>query len=370
MKAAGKRMGRFAMLPQDRSRARSRSSRAALALLTFVMPVIIIGLSACGNPASTSRQQAATNGTPTAVTATASAPAVASTATPEATATAYTGTATPLRTPASPIEATCRLIYNSGTQTAAALGQARGMPVGCFQLERLVVLRVPGAAADPRPGFLACAQPPAATDDYCGVGLAPVIARSGSYTEHWQFFPFPAADATLVGAPVLPQFYECVGNASQTWTFHLDTLTYTAGCTPPPSVVNGTTPCNNFLYVGMGTDPDLYATYGRPAACQLYGSTAVGVVDGNTQPGVIVCGPAAAVDQIWSLCGFNPGVPVRLDVWRFVPLPVTTGPVDSATFDTAAGTACLTVGAQSFTFTLATMAVTAGCAAGTATAAP
>ncbi|HYM15811.1 MAG TPA: hypothetical protein VEZ14_09640 [Dehalococcoidia bacterium] len=55
--------------------------------------------------------------------------------------------------------------------------------------------------------------------------------------------------------------------------------------------------------------------------------------------------------------------PVSLDAWHFVALPVPSGPVDSAAFDTAAGTACLSVGAQHFTFTLATMSVTPGCGA-------
>lgn len=238
----------------------------------------------------------------------------------------------------------------------------------------MVVVGVPGATGDPRPGFLECAQPPTATDDYCGVGLAPVIARDRSYAANWRFYPYPAADAKAVGLPAFPQLYQCVGNASRMWAFHFDTLTYTPGCTPPPSIVNGTTPCQGFLYIGMATTPGLYATYGKPVGCQVYGGTAVAVMGGNPQPGIVSCGTVSpATDaQLRQVCGFNLGAPpVPIGAWQFIPLPVSSGPVTGATFDTAAGTACISAAGQSFTFTVATRAVTPGCAgAPAATATP
>lgn len=319
--------------------------------------VLTIALWACGNPTNA-------RSTPTG-TASGGGLAVATPTPPRAaaslSATAFTGTPSPLRTPALPMDSTCSLINKSATPTAAALAQAHGNPISCYQVDRTVIVSVPGGD-DQRPGFLQCAQPPDATEDYCGVELAPVIARDRSYADNWQFLPFPAADAREVGLAAFPQLYECVGNSSQTWTFHFDTLMYTQGCTPPPSIEYGTTPCDGFLYVGMGTTPDLYATYGKPAGCQLYGTTAIGVMDGRPQPGLIVCGPVSSVEQLRPVCGFDlGGPPVALSVWKFIPLPVAPGPVTGATFDTAAGTACVTAAGQSFTFTLATMAVTAGC---------
>lgn len=351
--------GEFAMPLGRGFPLRSQSCRVFRALVILATPMVVLALSACGNP-TTNSQQAVTNGTAVIPATTPTALTNVSTGIP--TATAFAGTPLPLRTPALPMESTCYMISNPATPTAIELAHAHGYAVSCYQLGRVVVIGVPGGASDSRPGFLACAQPPAAVDDYCGVGLAPVIARDRSYADRWQFLPFPATDAKEVGVPVFPQQYQCVGNGSQTWTFHLDTFSYSSGCTPPPSTINGWTPCDGFLYLGMGTAPDLYATYGKPAGCQLFGNTAVGVVDGKAQPGVIVCGPVTPVAQIRKVCGFDLGVPlVNLDAWRFVPLPVASGPVASATFDTAAGTACLTVGAQSFTFTLATKAVTPGC---------
>jgi len=122
--------------------------------------------------------------------------------------------------------------------------------------------------------------------------------------------------------------------------------------------------CDAFVYGGAATSPPLN-DYGKPVSCGLYGNTVVGAVEGNPQPGILACGAPAtdAVIDVSKYCGFYPGDSPVSGRWQFVPLPVASGPVDSATFATAAGTACLTVGMQSFTFTLATMAMTPGCGA-------
>ena len=333
-------------------------------LLAFTFAV-----SACGSPA-------ATGSTPTGAAGTSNVSAATATvalAQASAVATVFTGTPSPLRTPTSPHDNACFYVNNSASLTAAILAEAHGSPISCDQLNRMMLLGVPGSSSDPRPGFLACAQPVSATDDFCGVGLAPVIA-SQSEVDQWQFLPFPGPDAKEVGDPVDPQLYRCVGNGSQLWTFHFDTLTYTSGCKlPPPNPYPAQgLPCDEFLYFGLHTTPDqfdeLYDRYGKAAACGLYGTTVVGVVDGNPAPGFVVCsGTARTIADTRQSCGFEPGLPgVSLDVWHFIPLPVAAGPVDGATFDTAAGSACVTVGAQSFTFTLATMSVTAGCGSGAA----
>ena len=337
--------------------------RVVVALCIGTTTIVTLAIAACGGSTGISVQTPpSTHTAPSA-----SAPSISTVTRVAVTATAFAGTPSPLRTPATPHDYACFRITNPATPTAVELAQAHGNAFSCYALDRTLLVGVPGGSADPRPGFLQCAQPPAETDDYCGVGLAPVTAGDRSYAERWEFYPMPASDAQEVGEPVFPQQYQCVGNASQLWTFHFDTLTYTSGCTVPPSFATGATPCDSFLYLGMDTTPDLYATYGKPAACQLYGTSAVGVMDGHAEPGLIVCRSARTVQQVRPMCGFDLGVPpVTLSVWQFVPLPVPAGPADSATFDTAAGTACVTVGAQSFTFTLATMAVTAGCAPGAA----
>lgn len=331
----------------------------------WIAVAIAVLAAACSHSASNHGAQ------PTTAATSASTVVAPVTAAATSSATAFAGTPSPLRTPNGPHDTACFEVTNPGPPTAVELARLHGAAVSCDLFGRRLFVGVPGSAADARPGFATCAQPPTATDDYCGVGLAPTIDRS-QLIDHWQFLPAPAADAKEVGAAAGPQQYQCVGNAAQLWAFHFDTLTYTAGCTPPPSFINGMTPCDAFLYVGLGTSPDLYATYGKPAGCQQLGeNTLVGILDGAPQPGVAVCGPIIPADQIWNQCGLDTADHVNLGVWHFTPLPVASGPVDSATFDTAAGTACITVGAQSFTFTVATSAVTSGCAgAPPATATP
>jgi hypothetical protein len=191
---------------------------------------------------------------------------------------------------------------------------------------------------------------------------------SSSQIAHWHFYPFPVDNVTNASNWVGPQDYLCVQSPSETWTFHLDTFSYTPGCVEPPAEFGiDLRPCDAFLYSGAFTDPSLYLTYGKADACGLYGKTIVGIVHGHSPAGIVVC--AAASDSTAfsasHYCGEWEGdlaVPLR-DRWQFTKLPIHTANIDSATFDTAAGTACITADGQPFTFTLATRAFTAGCAA-------
>ncbi len=235
-------------------------------------------------------------------------------------------------------------------------------------LPRTVIrLTVPGAArGDPRPGFLACEDPGGGAAPVCGIPGP--VTDPASHLTNWHFYPFPANDAHTVGYPVGAQEYQCVGNGKQLWTFHFDTHTFSSGCTVPPPIEGmALRPCDAFLYEGMYSDPPLLGSrgHGHPAFCGLIGTTVVGVVQGNPQPGLLVCAPSPGLnaEARSKYCGFWASKrPVPASVWAFVPLPVAHGPVDSATFDTAAGSACLTVGGQRFTFNLRTMAVAPGCA--------
>ncbi|MBF6600661.1 MAG: hypothetical protein IVW36_09135 [Dehalococcoidia bacterium] len=109
----------------------------------------------------------------------------------------------------------------------------------------------------------------------------------------------------------------------------------------------------------------------KPAACQQYGATVVGVTEGLPQPGVVVCGPAPSTESIYSRCLGDQFNIIRLGAaWQFIPLPIAAGPVESVTFDSSAGTACITAAGQAFTFTLATRSVLPGCGGAAAATAP
>lgn len=204
---------------------------------------------------------------------------------------------------------------------------------------------------------MVCTPPSGNPGPDCGIYVGPK-----PNLVNWSFYPFPANDARLVGLPVFPQQYQCVGNATQLWAFHLGTHTYTPGCQPPPDETGVLLrPCDAFLYAGTQTTHELFVEHGKAVACGLFGSLVVGVVDGRPVPGLVVCdnAPSANAEQAAIRCGFwYTPTPTP---WSFIALPVTSGPVESATFDTAAGTACVTAGGQSFTFTAASRTVTAGC---------
>ncbi|MDE3095578.1 MAG: hypothetical protein KGK07_06215 [Chloroflexota bacterium] len=159
-----------------------------------------------------------------------------------------------------------------------------------------------------------------------------------------------------------------MGNGSQLWTFHLDTLTYTTGCNVVDFLKLQHVPCDVFMYTGTASVLPLYQQHGKATACATFGNTVVGVLAGRPQPGPVVCdAPSSSNPEgVFSYCGLgSTDYPPMTSRWQFVPLPVASGPVTGATFDSAAGTACVRVGAQAFTFTVATRAVTPGCAAGT-----
>ena len=206
-----------------------------------------------------------------------------------------------------------------------------------------------------------------------------------SYLTNWILYPFPVGDAKADAPLVWQQQIQCVRSGANAWSFHLDSLTYTSGCpTPPPNFADA---CDSAMFQQVSNAIGELATlHGAFAACSESGSQLIIIVNGtqltdivpgtngDPAPGVIVCdaGTAIADNQANAkqVCGLGSG-PAQLAPWHFTPLPVAAGPVDSATFDTAAGTACITVGAQSFTFTVATSAVTPGCAgAPPATATP
>jgi hypothetical protein len=299
-------------------------------------------------------------------TETAQAAAPTSTYAPVRTASPFTGTPSPLRTPTDPHDTTCFFADNSVTKTVQDLAAAHGGPSACTIAGRSLALFVTGGT-DPRPGFVVCSRPPAATAPYCGAGIGPALDRVTSHAANWQFYPAPGNGVMDIGGSV-PGQYDCVGVGSQLWTFHLDSLTYTAGCNVPPDITNGGgTPCWEFQYALVDSTPALFKEHGKPAGCDVIAGSVVGVVDGSPQPGVVVCQPTVPSnsDELFASCGLQEGepTPVTSSVWQFIPLPVTAGPVASATFDTAAGTACITADGQPFTFTLATRAFTPGCAA-------
>ncbi len=287
------------------------------------------------------------------------------------------------------------LFYTASELECLPVQGLNGQPNGCPNGPRLSQLRmviwgaVPGVAGgDPRAGFLHCERPPNYQGPYCG--LLSAVSEVSRLLANWHFYSFPAADAHPIGYIVWPQAYRCVGNASQLWTFHLDTGAYTPGCTVPPGALISRRlggwlpsaieqrPCDAFLDLGNSTLTPLFAQHGSAAFCGLFGGTLLGVVNGSTradvvgespQPGLLVCrAPQPQGIAIAEHCGWlnSNGALLApwdlfLDHWTFVPLPVARGPVDSATFDTAAGIACLTVASQRFTFDIHSLTVRAGC---------
>ena len=223
------------------------------------------------------------------------------------------------------------------------------------------MLGVDGApAADALPGFMICTPPSGNPGPDCGIYVG---ARA--YLANWSFFPFPASDAGIVDLhPVFPQRYLCVGNATELWAFHFDSRTYTAGCRRAPdwTGIFGR-PCDTFLYVGTPTTSPLYAQHGKPVACAAIGTMIVGVMEGNPQPGMVVCDTLTATnaERASKTCGISFDPELSPNPWSFVPLPVAEGPADGATFDTGSGTACVAARGQSFTFTVASRAITTGC---------
>lgn len=344
-----------------------RRSRLLLPLLAVV--VVSIAATACRTPKRAAGNNADASPTGSAPGATAA----------SATPSPYAGTVTALRTPESPADTTCKIFYNTVTKTAAELASLHGANSGCGPTtdkpgDRTYVLIAIGGS-DPRLGFVVCTRPPDATAPYCGIGIGPALDRTTSYLKNWTFYPLPDGATKYVGDESGPGEYQCVGNDTQLWAFQFDTLTYTKGCVVPPFSANGgSTPCEVFQYRGGAeTAPDLYHTWGKPAACQQFDTTIVGVTNGLPQPGVVVCGPASSTELIYNRCLGQgpPATPMPLaSAWQFLPLPIPAGPVESATFDTTAGTACITAAGQAFIFTLATRSLAAGCGAATPTLSP
>jgi hypothetical protein len=264
-------------------------------------------------------------------------------------------------TPSSPVptQSACQVITQSG---GARLFDQFGTHVGgCYggYVAGTAIIQFTGTDARAKtPGFAYC-TPPAGTSitEYCGFGPP----------SHWTIYPFPAIDDQDVGEGVYPGMYQCVGDASQLWTFHLDTRSYTPGCTPAPKGGIVDPNCDAFLYLTTFTTPELYRRYGKAVACQTFDRTVVGIVSETSTGGAAVCGPVPAptarlstADQIAKMCGFS-SPKVSLNVWQFVALPASSGAVTAASFDANSRTACVTAGTQSFTFTLATRAFTHGC---------
>jgi hypothetical protein len=205
-----------------------------------------------------------------------------------------------------------------------------------------------------------CTPPSGNPGPDCGIYVGPAANLT-----NWAFYPFPANDVGIVDEhEVFPQQYICVGNATELWSFHFDSRTYTPGCRRAPDWqgIFGR-PCDTFLYVGTPTMSPLYAQHGKPAACAVLGTVIVGVMEGKPQPGIALCDTLTAADaeRAPRTCGISFDPALSPSPWSFFPLPVASGPIDNATFDTTAGTACVTAGGQSFTFTVPSRAVTAGC---------
>lgn len=329
-------------------------------LLPFALGVfalLALLAAACGQPAAT--------GGP-AATASRTVPAIATAV-----------VATPAATSAGPgTGGVCHALGNSGTATEAAIEVQHGLITGCISTAPPMLVVRGAPAGDPRPGILICAGTPAVARPDCGAGLRVPVSqsRNQSHAQEWRFYPFPAPGATLVGSTVFPQQYQCVGTDTQLWTFHLDTFAYTPGCLVPPGGPSGflTAPCDFFMYESTESTAPIYNSHGKAVGCGLLGGAVVGVVDGKPGPGIALCSGAAApsVSVVDAYCGFIP-LNNEASHWQFIPLPVASGPVTGATFDTAAGTACISAAGQSFTFTVATRAVTPGCAgAPAATATP
>ncbi len=340
------------------TRAHGRSGRrlgtvSPVHLALGVWVVFTLGLIGCGNP-SVHYGGSSTSDTPAAT-------AMATPVRPTAVATPPAGLPHGF-TP-------CKILSNAIGATADAIVRTHGTSVACqSNFAGAMILQVigrssalrPGDVVDARPGYMVCAPPAGHTGPYCGAALTPGDDDfKTSYAANWRLYPFPAADAKEVGRAA--PFYQCIGNDRQLWTFHLETFAYTPGCNVPPTTL--TTACDSFMYIGA-TDLQAYQ-YGKPAACAMFGSVIMGIEDGEPQPGVEICTAPAGSDS-WSLfhyCSLRLGEPPTTGHWQSVAIPVASGPVDHATFDTAAGTACVTVGGQAFTFTLASMAVTPGCRA-------
>jgi hypothetical protein len=294
-------------------------------------------------------------------------PTASPTATVSASAAASNGVASQAAyTPFAPTPTACQILYNGAGRTAIDIMRQHGKPDQCAPGGWRTTVTVPGdASGDPRPGFLICQRPDDAKGAYCGLAAGePAADVSNSYLANWAFYPFPANDAHLVGSPVGPGQYQCVGNASQFWTFHFDSYTYTQSCKVPPDTQGiFLRPCDAFLYWSTKTTQEIFAQYGKPVACAVIGTVVVGVMEGKPQPGVVVCDTLTSTDaeQASRNCGISFDPALSPSPWSFVPLPLASGPVDNATFDTKAGTACVTARGQSFIFTVASRAVTPGC---------
>ena len=322
--------------------------------LWLVSAVLGLAIAGCGSPP----ERAAS---PTALSATTALPAETTTA-----------SAPPGDGPAL---SACQLLAHVANATAQDVFQRHGATGSCDNGPP-IILSVPGSATgDSRPGYLVCERPQDASGQYCGFDSGEPPDTGHSYLQNWDFYPFPVDDAVRVGLAVWPQEYQCIGNATQLWTFHLDTYTYTPGCHVIDFSKLQHVPCDSFLYSPSAATHPLLEEHGKADACGTFGDTVVGVLDGKPQPGLVACSAprSSDPDAVFNFCGLGVEQSAATDHWQFVALPVAAGPVDAATFDTAAGTACVTVGAQSFTFTLATRSVTDGCAgspAAIATAAP
>lgn len=221
-----------------------------------------------------------------------------------------------------------------------------------------IILQTDGNGTQPA-GFLICDPQ---SGGPCGAANAQAESTQ-SYIDHWVFYPFPTAHGQLSGNPVWPQEYQCITDGSNSWAFHFDTKTYTSGCpAAPPENGISLRPCDAFEFSVTRSTAPLYKTYGHPAACSLFGSTIVGMMNGRPIPGVLTCDglPGTTPSDVSLACGFNDAVPASAR-WSFTALPVAAGPVSDVTFDQQAGTVCISIGAQSFTFALASMSVGAGC---------
>ena len=259
-----------------------------------------------------------------------------------------------------PVISDCRRIIDL-SETAQALRQDFGIPLGCVGAPALVLDAPGGGKRGTGPGFLVCQESSAIQ-----CGEKPEESQR-SYIANWSLYPFPTSTAVEVGSAEFSQQYQCVADALSRWTFHFETLTFTTGCPVPPQVSPDMQPCAAVLWSTLNTIARLVMTDGKVVSCSQQGSRMAVAVNGNPVPGILVCDAGSAAIGNSALvkdhCGLALKSPGAADVWQFSPLPVSQGPVDSATFDTTAGTACVTAAGRPFTFTLATRAFTPGCGA-------
>jgi hypothetical protein len=196
-----------------------------------------------------------------------------------------------------------------------------------------------------------------------------------SYLANWTLYPFPAPDAKANTSLVYQQQLQCVTSGASAWSFHLDTRTYTAGCKAPPATFDD--PCDSVMFEQVSNAVGTLATlHGAFVGCSEIGSHLIVAVNGtqltdvvpgttgDPAPGLVVCDAGTDIASSHAAakqhCGLGRG-PAQLATWKFVPLPVASGPIDSVSTNIPLAELCLEVGTRSFSYAAATGAVSEGC---------